>query len=101
MLIHISRRDTDRKKRDIVYSLCTNSGYGTCYDLKKLKRVLGYHGRKPNGRSKFESMKIAKKELWWYDEIFPMYKRLNKYVWAGCSRVVMNNSHGAQPIREV
>lgn len=100
MLIHISRRDTDRKKRDIVNSLCTKYGYGTCYDLKKLRRELTYVGPKLSD-SKFNQMKRGRKEGWWYDETFPIYKRLNKYVWAGCSRNVMKNSLDARPIWEV
>lgn len=100
MLIHISREDTDRKKRDIVYSLCTKGGWGTCYNLKKLKQNLTYVGQK-SSNSKFNRMKRGKKEGWWYDETFPIYKRLNKYVWAGCSRNVMNNSLFARPIWEV
>jgi hypothetical protein len=86
MLIHISRRDTDRKKRDIVYSLTTKNGWGTCYDLKKLKQELMCDVGQKIPDSKYHRMRRGKKEGWWYDETFPIYKRLNKYVWAGCSR---------------
>lgn len=63
-LIRISKKDTDRKKNDIVYSLSTKGGRRTCYDLKKLKQGLEYHSQKSTGRSKFEGMKVAKKDGW-------------------------------------